>query len=517
MKKVLLILLCVISISALGYGVYYKFLYEESKEYKDYKEYRGYFGVGTENFTKNYSNGDEIKVGPGWEYSSNDDYVYLEFKVKSSEGLEFIKEDFYDGYVASYDKKKNKYMLNLKNAVVVQSGIDFIYKVTDENKDLNVKFYDIYFKNKEGKLFKVEDEVVSLVEKGIVYKCNYKETLYRTGDDLKLKWFTNYDYSKDNSSVYNCEEHDLGIEKGYSIVSGVYSNNKVLLYKNKRYYLYDIYKKEFILETEELKDFDDGWSNPLLGYSYIDKNEKDKNAYGVSIYGLNLYINLDKNEVYYDFISGDNRIVYNNGYSNDFSYTDGKLIKIEKKEDTSSFKFGFFNGENFTLLDKNYTSCIYNYLYSDNYTILCHKDFIHSQGYQKLTLFDMKGNIIFDSDKYISYFDNPLDNIIIYKERESNINRLNMIDNRGNLIAYIDDSDGTFSNDTFDHTRLEPYIFMIGEEDIDKCFDYYSDEKYSDYLVVRGENIKLFKYNGSNKTYQYLKDMEECSYNNYER
>ena len=58
---------------------------------------------------------------------------------------------------------------------------------------------------------------------------------------------------------------------------------------------------------------------------------------------------------------------------------------------------------------------------------------------------------------------------------------------------------------------------MIGEEDIDKCFDPYTDEKYSGYLVVRGENIKLFKYNRSNKTYKYLKDMEECSYNNYER
>ena len=88
----------------LSYGVYYKFLYEENKEYKDYKEYKGYFGVGTESFTKNYSNGEEIKVGPGWEFSSN------------------------DGYVTSYKKKKNKYMLNLKNVVVVQSGIDLIYK-----------------------------------------------------------------------------------------------------------------------------------------------------------------------------------------------------------------------------------------------------------------------------------------------------------------------------------------------------------------------------------------------------
>ena len=68
-------------------------------------------------------------------------------------------------------------------------------------------------------------------------------------------------------------------------------------------------------------------------------------------------------------------------------------------------------------------------------------------------------------------------------------------------------------------------FYMISEEDIDKCFSYYdadatkyfNNEKYSDYLVVYGENIKLFKYNGSNKTYEYLKDMEECSYNNYER
>ena len=61
MKKVLLILICIISICALGFGAYYKFLYEENKEYRNYKEYKGSFGIGTEGFTKNYSNGDELK------------------------------------------------------------------------------------------------------------------------------------------------------------------------------------------------------------------------------------------------------------------------------------------------------------------------------------------------------------------------------------------------------------------------------------------------------------------------
>ena len=524
--KVLLIILCVVCIGALGYGVYYKFLYEKPKEYN------GTFYASS--LVASYSNGAEIEVGVEWEFPSNEDYVYVEFKVKSSEGFEFIKEEFSSHYITSYKKKKNKYMIKLKNAEVVsgentevvRSGIRFIYKVLDENKDFNIKLYDVYFKNKEGKLFKAEDVSFSIGE-DIVYKCNYNENYkYVTEEQLKLKWFTKNLSYKLETSLYNCEEYDLDIEKGYSIVEGVYSDSKVLLYKDKKYYLYDVNKKEFILETEEIKSInetdDDKWFPLTNGYSYIDTNEKSKNAYGISIYKLDLYINLDKNEAYYDFITGDNRIVYNK--TGEFSYTDGKLIKFAKREDSdgySSSTFGFFNGENYTYIDKNYTSCAYNYLLNNQnkYTILCYKDFNNSKENQKLTLFDMKGNIIFDSDKYLSYFVNSIDNIIIYKEKESSINKLNMIDYNGNLIAYLEYSDD--SNDTSDSNWLE--LYMISEEDIDKCFSYYDNsnyfdnKKHSDYLVIYEGKAKIFKYNASNKTYEYLKDTETCPNDNMKR
>lgn len=76
-------------------------------------------------------------------------------------------------------------------------------------------------------------------------------------------------------------------------------------------------------------------------------------------------------------------------------------------------------------MNDSYSSCEFN-----NYdNILCYKEYYDRRDKAfKVSLFDNKGKLLYDSDDLYSYFDNIDREHIIYKLSESNDKKLNIVD-----------------------------------------------------------------------------------------
>lgn len=488
-KKVMLFISIAFGVClCIGLGIYFLLFHRE------YKQFNGSFDFVSRDFIKSYDNGDIVSVYISYETYSSVKIENVSFKIKYSDGLKFVKDDIINGGdITSYEVKNNKYDIKINSKSSINDTIGFKFEVLDKNKELYVSLQDIVLTDQNGVLYKIDGKKALLYESGSLYKCNNFDSKAFNGMSAII--YSRYDYS--GNYKIECEETLLDVDNSYVPVSNLWHDSKVLYYKNGRYYLYDISKKKFVLETDKLFNAVD---NPIYAESFVDKNGDEAKAFGVLVGDGQIYINLDKDEAYYEFNGGTSIIIKSleREYSNyDVVKTNGKLIQF-KWDYSSDDLFKLFNGEDYKVMKYNYSSCQVNNFNN----IECYID-NENNTTTKVTLFNSNGKVLFDSDKEYFYFLNIDKWHIAYNFYYSNDSEIYFMDYDGNKLGYVEIN--------FEGLQSLPFIYSIDEDTVNSCYDYKKDNGIlNDYILVQyDEVLKVYKKNNNNQ-FIYFKNIDYC-------
>ena len=152
-------------------------------------------------------------------------------------------------------------------------------------------------------------------------------------------------------------------------------------------------------------------------------------------------------------------------------------------------------------MNDSYSSCEFN-----NYdNILCYKEYYDRRDEAfKVSLFDNKGKLLYDSDDLYSYFDNIDREHIIYKLSESNDKKLNIVD-------YAKKVTGTAIYDGDVYQDL--FVSYINDESVNSCYTYFGvNDKPSNYIAIISQEARVYKKDNYNQ-FKYFKDLEYCDDN----